>query len=251
MALVLALLVVAAVVAWWLVPSGPPGPPPASVGLVMDRAVPDAVLDAPLLDQTGRSVTLRSLPGRNLVLVPFLTSCQEVCPLTTAALLEVQRSLAAAGVGHSVTIVELSIDPERDVPGRLAAYARLTGARWPLLTGSPSTIEAVWHDLGVYVQKVPEGTPPGIDWQTGAPYTYDVNHTDGFILLGPAPARHERFVTIAPPDVRHSALPPALGAMLDDEGRSNYRAPGAGAWTVPQALSAIGWLAGVSIPVHQ
>jgi cytochrome oxidase Cu insertion factor (SCO1/SenC/PrrC family) len=227
-------------------PAGPPAPPPASVGNVVDLPVSPSVLDAPLVDEHGRPAPLSSFRGRIVVLAPFLTSCQEACPITTGALLRVWRDLSAAGLGHQVVIVEASVDPTRDVPSRLAAYAALTGARWPLLTGPPSTVAAMWKAFGIYVQKVPEGSPPGIDWQTGKPYTYDVDHSDGFILLG----RHqrERFITVAPADLRGARLAPALEKMLDSQGRHNLSAPPAGSWTVAQALEAIGWLAGRPVP---
>ena len=231
-----------AAIAWSATGAGAPGPPPASVGLAENRALPASVLDAPLVDGNGRSASLASFAGRVVVLVPFLTSCQEVCPLTTGALLKVQRSLDTAGLGPRVAVVEVTVDPGRDVPGRLAAYSRLTGVRWPLLTGAPATLAALWHALGIYAEQVPEGSPPGVDWQTGKPYAYDVDHSDGFIVLD---ARaHERFVTAAAPDVRGVHLPRALAAMLDAQGRLNRAHPGGGAWTVPQALQAVGWLIG-------
>lgn len=248
-AVVLAVAVVVvggALVSWRVLGGGAPGPLPASAGITEDHSVPVSVRTAPLVDEQGRPTTLATFAGRIVVLVPFLTSCQEVCPLTTAALLRVQQSLAEAGVGRQVAIVEVTLDPERDTPSRLAAYGRLTGAHWSLVTGSPSTIDAFWHSLGVYAQRVPEGTPAGIDWQTGRPYTYDIDHSDGFFLLDPH--QRERFLTLSAPDVRSTPLPPALRSMLDDQGRQNLLHPEATSWTVGQMLQGIGWLAGRSIP---
>lgn len=225
---------------------GAPGPLPASAGITVDRPLPASVLQAPLVDEQGDPTTLAAYAGHVVVLVPFLTSCQEVCPLTTAALLEARRSADAAGLGRTVSIVEVSLDPARDVPSRLGAYASLTGARWPLLTGAPATVTAFWRALGIYAQKVPEGSPPGIDWQTGKPYTYDVDHTDGFFLLDRD--LHERFLTLSAPDLRGAALPAPLAAMLDAQGRRNDMHPAGDAWTVDQLLQGIGWLAGRPVP---
>ncbi|MHB8330088.1 MAG: SCO family protein, partial [Acidimicrobiales bacterium] len=179
---------------------GGPPPLPASVGITEDRALPPSVLGAPLVDEHGTPTSLAGFRGRIVVLTPFLTSCQETCPLTTGALLAMQRDVAAAGLARRVVFVEASVDPVRDVPSRLAAYARATGANWPLLTGTPVAMATLWHAFGVYYQQVPEGSPPGTDWQTGAPYAYDVDHSDGFVLLGPD--LHERFVTAAAADLR-------------------------------------------------
>ena len=105
--------------------------------------------------------------------------------MTTGALLALERQLAAQHLTSKAAIVEVTVDPGRDTPQRMAAYAKLTGVTWPLLTASPTTLAALWHFFGIYYQVVPEGSPPGIDWQTGQPYTYDVNHSDGFALLDP------------------------------------------------------------------
>jgi hypothetical protein len=93
---------------------------------------------------------------------------------------------------------------------------------------------------------VAEGNPPGIDWETGMPYTYDVDHTDGFILLNAQ--HHERFA--AGGMVHVTSIPARLRHLLDKEGESNLRHPGGGSWTVPQGLDAIGWVLGQSVPQH-
>ena len=151
----------------------------------MVRAVPPSILDATFIDQEGRPVTLHQFAGKAVFLVPFLTSCQEECPVTTGALLSLQRELAVQHLTSKAAIVEVTVDPGRDTPQRMAVYARLTGVSWPLLTASPATLAALWRFFGIYYQVIPEGSPAGIDWQTGQPYTYDVNHSDGFALLDP------------------------------------------------------------------
>ena len=91
-----------------------------------------------------------------------------------------------------------------------------------------------------------EGTPPGIDWQRGKPYTYDVNHSDGSIVFNPK--MDERFVTGAMPDLVGRTLPGNLRKLLDAQGRQNLDHPASDSWTVPEGLQAIGWLTGRRIP---
>jgi len=203
------------------------------------------VLDIPLLDQDGRTTSLNEFRGKVVVLASFLTSCQETCPITTGAYLQMQRAISAAGISSRVVLLEVSVDPSRDVPARLAAYSRLVGSSWPLLTGSPSDLSSLWHFFGIWYQKVPEDNPPGLDWQTGKPYTYDVNHSDGFILLDAD--QHERFVTGAMPNVG-GKLPSKLSALLDEQGRHNLSDPGQGAWSVADGLQGVGWLLGRAVP---
>lgn len=222
--------------------AGPSAPP----GLHTNLAVPASVADLPLVDQAGHATDLAAFRGRVLVLAPFLTSCQEECPLTTGAFLAIQRDLKAAGLAGQVTVAELSIDPGRDTPARLAAYASYTGADWTLLTGSAADLAAFWRHFGVYYEKVPEDNPPGIDWQTGKPYTYDVNHMNGFLVFDRA--GHQRFLTADLPDL-HGKLPADLRRLLNASGLANLTRPGQQSWTVPQALAVIGQVLGRPVPV--
>jgi protein SCO1/2 len=226
--------------------SGRPGPPPASVGIAEDRALPASVLDVSLVDQHGFSTSLSAFRGKIVVFTPFLSSCQETCPITTGAFLQMRRDLGAAGLGGQVVLAEVSVDPSRDTPSRLAAYAHLTGTDFPLLTGKTADLDALWHYFGIYAQKVPEGNPPGIDWQSGAPYSYDVNHSDGFIVLDRR--LHSRFVTGAAPKLGSHRLGGALSRMLSAQGRQDLNSPPANAWTIPEGLQAIGWVAGRAVP---
>jgi cytochrome oxidase Cu insertion factor (SCO1/SenC/PrrC family) len=223
-----------------------PGPLPSHLGITENLAVPTSVLDIPLINEHGQTTSLGAFRGKIVVLTSFLTSCQETCPLTTGAFLDMQRDLAAAGLAKKVVFIEASVDPGRDVPERLAAYAHVTGATWPLLTGTPANLAAMWHYFGIYYQKVKEGTPPGIDWQTGKPYTYDVNHSDGFIVFNQK--MHERFVTGAAPNLGSHKLQGSLQDMLDAQGFKNLQHPAKDAWTIPEGLQAIGWIAGRTIP---
>ncbi|MGH9019332.1 MAG: SCO family protein, partial [Acidimicrobiales bacterium] len=246
--LVLAALAVVGVVIGVLSTQGAaaPGPLPSRLGITEDQPVPASVLDIPLVNQDGRATSLGAFRGRIVVLTSFLTSCQETCPLTTGAFLDMRRDVAAAGMAGKVVFIEASVDPGRDVPSRLAAYARVTGATWPLLTGTPAHLGSLWHYFGVYYKKVPEGSPPAIDWQTNKPYTYDIDHSDGFIVFDRT--MHERFVTGAAPDLGGHRLQASLQDMLDAEGFKNLDHPAADTWTIAEGLQAVGWVAGRTIP---
>ena len=246
--LTVVVLLVAAIIGGALAAGGStaPGPLPSRLGITEDRPVPAAVLSIPLVNEQGQATSLGAFRGKIVVLTSFLTSCQETCPLTTGAFLDMQRDLAAAGLAGKVTFIEASVDPGRDVPSRLSAYAHVTGADWPLLTGTATNLAALWHYFGIYYQKVKEGSPPGIDWQTDKPYTYDVNHSDGFIVFNPK--MDERFVTGAAPDLGSHKLPGSLQDMLDAQGFKNLDHPAGDSWTIPEGLQAIGWIAGRTIP---
>ena len=158
--------------------------------------------------------------------------------MTTGALLALERELAAHHLTSKAAIVEVTVDPGRDTAERMAAYAKLTGVTWPLLTASPATLTELWHFFGIYYQVVPEGSPAGIDWETGKPYSYDVDHSDGFILIDPT--LDERFVAAGM--VSGATVPARSAAFSMPRVSTTSKHPGGGSWTVDQAFSAIDWV---------
>jgi len=122
------------------------------------------------------------------------------------------------------SLLEVTVDPGRDTSERMAAYAKLTGVVWALLTASSAMIAALWYYFGTYYQVVPEGSPAGIDWESGRPYTYDVDHSDGFIVIDPT--LHERFV--AARMVSGATVPSPLRHLLDAQGVYDLKHPGGG-----------------------
>ena len=181
------------------------------------------------------------------MVVPFLTLCTDICPLTTGNLLQVEQSLRAAHVAGKVQLIELSVDPGRDTPQRLAAYARLTMANWELVTETPAVLHSIAQFFGFVYQRVAEDNPPSIDWLTGKPLTYDINHSDGYVLISPRGA--QRYSTGAAPSFRGN-LNPKLHAFLDDEGLDHLAHPPKTGWTPADALTSLGWLLGQSIHVQ-
>jgi len=210
---------------------------------VLDRPTPQHV---PLVDQQGRPVSLGALRGMVVVLAPFLSLCQDECPLVTGAFISLQRDLRAAGLANRVVFVETTVDPGRDSVARLAAYQKEFGADWDLWTGTPADVAAFWKPFGVVYQIVPEEQPPKTDWLTGAPLTYDVDHTDGYILIDPH--GRERFVDATAPNL-DGQLGPALTSLLDDGGVHDLEHPQAPDWTTADALASIGWLLGTNVAV--
>ncbi len=224
---------------------GPPPAPSANFGSIENRAVPTSLSTLPLTDQHGQTLDLASLQGKYVMLVPFLTLCSDICPLTTANLKIVQRSIDQSGDHSKVTIVELSVDPGRDTPYRLAAYAGITGATWELVTETPQELTAIAKFFGFYYQDVPQDNPPAVDWLTHQPLTYDINHSDGFVLLNPS--GHEVFVTAAAPDYS-GPLPQALQHFLSDLGIQHQKHPLQPGWTANQGIQSVSWLLGTPLP---
>jgi cytochrome oxidase Cu insertion factor (SCO1/SenC/PrrC family) len=221
--------------------SASPPAPPASQGIVQNRAIPAV----PLISSSGAPTSLSRYRGKDIVMAPFLTLCQDECPLVTGAFIALQRDVRAAGLANKVVFMEITVDPGRDTPARLAAYSKEFGADWVLDTGTPANLNALWKFLGVSVQIVPEEQPAKIDWYTGTPLTYDVDHTDGYFLIDAS--GHERFSDSNPPNL-HGQLDRKLTGLLNAGGLQTLDHQGSPNWTLNQALSSLSWLVGRSIP---
>jgi protein SCO1/2 len=216
------------------------------LGQALQVVLPDSVRGARLRGSTGRSVTIRSLRGKVIVLSDLLTLCQETCPLDTANVVAAARQVEAAGLGTRVVFLSVTVDPQRDTPRRLEAYHALyrpAPSNWLTLTGSPATLTAFWKQLGVFVRRVRNKPPLPHDWLTGRPLHYDVTHSDAVIFLDRS--GQERFVLTGSPHVAAGApIPPQLRRFLSDRGSRNLTHPDPQAWTLEQELSVISWLVG-------
>jgi protein SCO1/2 len=110
-------------------------------------------------DQRGDTLRLASLAGRVRVVAMVYTSCHTSCPLVVAELKRIEAALPADrrdGAGF----VLVSIDPERDTPGRLAEWAertRLDPTRWTLLAGDDDAVRELAATLDVRYQVQPDG----------------------------------------------------------------------------------------------
>jgi cytochrome oxidase Cu insertion factor (SCO1/SenC/PrrC family) len=220
----------------------------AGPGTTIDKPVPASLLNLPLRNQHGQRITLASYPGRTVLLVPFLSLCQDICPMITGNLLQVQQSLNADHAASKVQIIEVSVDPERDTPKRLAAYAKLTHATWVLATESPAALRTLAKYFGFTYAKVPEDKPASLDWLTGKPLTYDIDHSDNYFVIDPR--RSERVVQDAAPAF-HGNLNPKLRTFLSELGRRHLAQPPQPSWTPPDALKALAVSVGRSLPVSQ
>ncbi|HEX3157992.1 MAG TPA: SCO family protein [Gemmatimonadaceae bacterium] len=110
-------------------------------------------------DQTGAERRLAELAGRVRVVAMVYTSCAATCPLIVADLKHVEASLPAQRRGD-VGFVLVSLDPERDTPGRMTEWAAQTGldpARWTLLSGDDGAVRELAAALAVRYQTQPDG----------------------------------------------------------------------------------------------
>jgi protein SCO1/2 len=109
--------------------------------------------DLSLVDQDGHEVKFVSdVIGDRIVVMDFVyTSCTTVCPVLSALFAQLQKRLGEE-LGREVALVSVSVDPTRDTPQRLKAYATMHQARpgWVWLTGPKRRMDEVLDGLGAY-----------------------------------------------------------------------------------------------------
>lgn len=89
-----------------------------------------------------------SLAGRPYIVYFGCTGCDTSTPAVLTRLIRLRRDL---GVDASkLPIVLITLDPKRDTPERLQAFAELRGGNLIALTGSPEVIARVADSAGVF-----------------------------------------------------------------------------------------------------
>jgi protein SCO1 len=105
-----------------------------------------------LTDQDGRRVTEADLRGRPSLVFFGFTNCPDVCP---TALFTIAEAMKIAGLTKTDLVpVFISVDPERDTPETLKAFAGHFSPDIVALTGSPAEIDAVVKGYKAYAKKV-------------------------------------------------------------------------------------------------
>jgi protein SCO1/2 len=109
--------------------------------------------NVPLITQDGKTVHFFDdlLKDKIVAIDLIYTRCQFACPLETARLASVQQMLGDR-VGRDIFFYSISIDPARDTPKVLKAYAEKyhAGPGWQFLTGRPDDIDLISKKLGLY-----------------------------------------------------------------------------------------------------
>jgi protein SCO1/2 len=101
-------------------------------------------------DQRGRLVSDRALRGRAAVVDFFFASCTTSCPMLTARMLSLEKTIEERerGLGRRlpVHLVSITLDPENDTPDVLNQYAArfsIDADRWSFLSGRSSDLDRV------------------------------------------------------------------------------------------------------------
>jgi len=154
------------------------------VGQSVKRAIDaDYPWQLELTDSDGQSIKLSDYRGRTLLLSFFYATCGYACPVQTARLAQVQKSLKPDSLAAS-RFVSVSIHPKRDTPRVIDAFKRpydIKEAHWQF--GTPTDADQLNRLLlqaGVSTKSV-----AGLD---------QTDHKMKILLIDPAGKVRQRYV---------------------------------------------------------
>ncbi|MEI6217107.1 MAG: SCO family protein [Actinomycetes bacterium] len=219
-------------------------------GTFLNEKIPQSVLDLKLTDETGINFSLNSLAGQTVVIANFLTSCQEICPMTTVNMRDIADAVAKTSLKDQVKVLEVTVDAATDTPARLKAYQALFGeTSWSLATASEADLNTLWTYFGAPAEKTVRtaseaAAGPG-DWQTGKPVIIDYTHSDLVLIVGPKSTWS--WLDLGSPKTNSGVIPTKLKAFLSSDGLHNLAKPEEPSWSVSAVTSALTQLTGVKV----
>ncbi|MCB8981645.1 MAG: SCO family protein [Ardenticatenaceae bacterium] len=114
-----------------------------------------------LTDQTGETFTSEALRGQIALYNFTYTSCESPCEQTSQVMAEVQSRLPEVAASVPLKLVTFSIDPARDTPEQLQAFATEMGADpavWHFAVGGAQQLKSViGGGFGVYYDDFEDG----------------------------------------------------------------------------------------------
>lgn len=125
-----------------------------------------------LVGSNGQPFPSSRLAGKPYAIFFGFTQCPDVCPTALQRLVRLRKELGRGDGAFNIVFV--SVDPERDGPEQVRAYEQAFGGPVIGLTGSPSQVEQVKKQYGIFSRRVDDGSGH-----------YMVDHTSTVLLFGP------------------------------------------------------------------
>jgi len=168
-------------------PAGAGLGPPDPVATIRQQHLPNIELTT----HEGRRVRFYDdlVKGKVVAINFMFATCRLACPAATENLREVQKAFASRAE-RDVTLLSISLDPERDTPEVLRGYAEAhgIGPGWYFLTGKRDEIEVLRRKLGAY------DPDPVVD--------ADPQQHTGLVIVGNEPRGRWRAISVLSKPVR-------------------------------------------------
>lgn len=127
----------------------------------IEKIVSDEISDESIFNLTskwnteeGKSIELKELKGKTLVMVMIYTTCKAACPRLVADMRNIENQVPK---NDTVQYVMISIDPETDTPKRLKEFAienQMDGEQWTFLQGTVSSVREFANVLAVKYKQI-------------------------------------------------------------------------------------------------
>lgn len=127
-------------------------------GSQIEPPIPAA--DFTLTGADGQPFRLSDQRGKITLLFFGYTTCPDVCPATLSEMKQIRQRLNPQQADQ-ISVVFITVDPERDTPERLGQYVSNFDPTFAGLTGSEAELAEVWKSYGVYREIREEETAVG------------------------------------------------------------------------------------------
>jgi protein SCO1/2 len=116
-------------------------------------------LDSKWTTHRGKTVNLKSFAGEPTIVVMFYGHCKKTCPLLIRNARKVYSEIPE-NIRDSVNVLAITIDPKRDSPEKLKAYAEdkdLDKPNWYFLHGNETDIRQLATAIGFEYRERSDG----------------------------------------------------------------------------------------------
>lgn len=106
--------------------------------------------------EEGKTIRLRELKGKVLVVVMIYTSCKVACPQLVADMRKIEQQVPE-DCKDKIQYVLVSIDPEADTPEKLKSFAianKMDGEEWTFLQGDENSVREFANVLAVKYKEI-------------------------------------------------------------------------------------------------
>lgn len=119
--------------------------------------------DFSLNNWDGKTVTMRDLRGKAVILTFSYSNCSARCPVVTVRLTELDKMMKSP---EELVYLHISIEPEMDTPASREKYFGLykldavKDRRWMFVSGPKDELSKLWEFYGIEVEKIEEKMLP-------------------------------------------------------------------------------------------
>ncbi|MDR3520517.1 MAG: SCO family protein [Acidocella sp.] len=132
---------------------------------------------------TNKPVTAADFLGKTTLLYFGYTNCPDVCPFTLGNLDKILKQLGP--LANDVTVLFVTVDPDRDTPATLAQYAALFGPNVQGLRGTPDQLYSLARRYRVVFSVTkPTATTPYAVTHSAAVYVFNAKGDAQFLIAG-------------------------------------------------------------------